>query len=200
MNKAWLATVSMIAVIEAASAQGKIAASELMPSSEITVLRTIGAYAEKYRAADNELKKSALWKERTATLNSLKFPEPKTIEDARRRKLGWVGVIEGMGTTTEGNAWVTIRIHNDIVLATSNNEFSDALAKHRSLIKSGSAVYKQLAELKKGMWVTFNGGVGYTGNNLTEEGKMTKPSFELFLKDVKPLILPDGSRPPLGNS
>lgn len=165
--------------VAATQAHAQTKLSDYMPPNQKRFISIAGEYADKYQAADNELKKSAIWKERTKKLREALTSKPG------EKKSDWVGFIDEMGTTGSGNAWVVLRITPGITIATWNNEFSDISDK--TLIKNGSPTYNALAELKKGAVVYFDCVLKTEGKGLLEEGRMLDPSFLARIKSIKPL-------------
>lgn len=179
----FLAAALLATGVSAASLDGW----DYMPPTQQQSLRIIEDFAERYAKADNELKKSTLWKERTAALNAVKAPPGWKPAPGQE---GWLGNIVRLGTTGEGNAYVTLQIGKGITVSTTNNELSAAIDKRSSLIKHGSPLYKQLSELKVGAPVRFTGKVDFTGIGLTEAGKMTQPDFLMQLNTIRPFVPP----------
>lgn len=167
-----IATESVTAVA-APTAEIKAAANaleDMMPPGEKRVIAIVDDYAHRYKAAGNELQKSALWKERTQAISKAMVRQKGDPEDEE-----WVGILENMQTTGDGNAYITVRISPIITVSTWNNEFSD-IGDH-TLIKNGSAVYKSLLNLKPGVHIKFAFSMQMQGKGLLEEGRMTEPDF-----------------------
>lgn len=153
----------------------------LMPPPEKRFIEVVRSHVDKYKAADNELQKSAVWKQRSeAAYKSMLRQKSDPQKDAY-----WVGVLEKMSTTGEGNAAIVVRITPDITLSTNNNELSDALSKRRSLIKHGSSEFKALSTLKTGAVIRFIGAIETPGAGLTESGKMLTPDFTTVFKSIE---------------
>jgi len=153
--------------------------TELMPSNELRAIEIVSDYAKKYQSADNELKKSAIWKQRTKALDKASTKQPGD-------KMGkWVGIIEKMGTTGDGNAFIVVRVSDIMTLSTWNNEFSDISDK--TLIKFGSKEYETLMNLKTGSVIKFSFAIKLAGKGLTEKSRMTEPDFSTRFKDIEPI-------------
>lgn len=142
-----------------------------MPESEMRFTTTIRQYAAVYEQGENELKKSKLWTDRNNALAQMGGAFD-----------GWVGVIESMGTNTEGNAYVTISIGDSILLQTSP---TTALGDDGTMIPQGSRMYNVLSNMKEGDRVIFSFEL-YRIINLTESGAMTEPVFLVRFNDIKP--------------
>jgi hypothetical protein len=158
--------------------------TDLMPANQLRIVNIINDYAQRYKAADNELKKSSVWKART-----------KAIDEALKRRPGekpvdWVGVVEKMGTTGDGKAWVVMRISPIATISTWNNDFSDI--GDRTLIKNGSPVYKALENLKPGAVVRFDCQLKTSGQALIEANRLQQPDFLARFKSITPI--PGASR------
>jgi hypothetical protein len=137
-------------------------------------MQIVANYAEKYKAAENELQKSKLVNERMSEFKKLKG-NPKAITD-------WYGVIKKMGTNSDGNAYVTLSISPDLItFSTWNNGFSDMSDK--TLIQQSSKIYNKLSEMKAGNVVKFSGQLKHP-KNITEAGKMTDPDFIFKFTDI----------------
>ena len=140
-------------------------------------------FIDKYGAAPNELKKSALRSDRkTAIANvfsgSLEFTD-------------WIGTIKTMETTSEGNAHLEISLYGaTIQIENNNNEVSAALGD-KTLIPKGSELFNKLSELAVGTQVKVSG-IFQKGRldfieelSLTEEGSMTDPAFAVKFTKVE---------------
>jgi hypothetical protein len=155
-----------------------------VPPQQALFGKIVGAYAERYSALENELQKSAARVERRAEMQKA-FPS-KTVS-------GWVGTLEKMGTTSDGLAYIEVRLTgSNAVLKTSNNEFSEALLG-KTLIAPTSTLYAVLSSLPKNATVVFSGSFFPDGQrrdhmsegSLTENGAMTEPEFFFRFDDVK---------------
>ena len=141
-------------------------------------------FIDKYEAAPNELKKSALRSDRkTAIANvfsgSLEFTD-------------WIGTIKTMETTSEGNAHLEIKLYRTAIqIENNNNEVSAALGD-KTLIAKGSELFNKVSELAEGTQVKVSG-MFQKGRldfidelSLTEKGSMTDPAFAVkFIKIEK---------------
>ncbi|MFA6058607.1 MAG: hypothetical protein WC756_10450 [Taibaiella sp.] len=159
-----------------AGTQEKITLGSLMPEQEKKFIATMDQYVSLYAQAENELKKSTVWKARDAAIKNIQ-PSVTSISD-------WVGVIEEMGTTSDGDAYISIRISDRVVIKTWNNTFSDF--RNKTLISHSSPLYNTLAELNKGDPVKFSATLlGYA--NLTEAGKVENPECLAKFSSIKPI-------------
>lgn len=132
-------------------------------------------YAKKYKEAENDLQKSALVNERIKAFEKLNG-SPRQIK-------GWYGVLEKMGTTGDGQAYISIRLTpNILAVSTWNNSFSDG--RDKTLIPQTSPMYKKLSAMKVGNFVKFSGRLKHPTNFL-EEGKMTTPDFLFIFSDIE---------------
>jgi len=150
--------------------------SEPIPYTDfqLSFMRVIKDYSQKYKAAENELQKSSLVTERHKAFNKLKG-DPKKIKD-------WYGVIEKMGTNGEGKAYIVLNLSpNLITFSTWNNSFSDI--NDKTLIPQTSPVFKSLSKMKVGNVVKFSGRLK-APKNMTEAGKMQEPDFLFIFKSI----------------
>lgn len=154
----------LLAVSSMASAETK---SVTVSDFQKGFIETVQDYSAQYEAAPNELKKSSVAKKRIDAFAKLKG-DPRKIA-------GWYGTIEKLGTTGDGDAYLTIRMLVDnITVSTWNNSLSDS--RSNTLIKNGTPLYDDLSEMSEGNVVMFSGAVGQA-KNLTEKGKLVEPDF-----------------------
>ncbi len=153
-----------------------------VPVEQSSLAAVVREYAKAYRDANNELKKSAVRSARRAA-----------IEEALkgiRSVTNWTGRLSEMGTTSEGDAYITIKLENsDVEVKTWNNSFSDI--SDLTLIKHSSALYNNIANFNKGDRVQFSGKFladkmdFIREGSLTEEGAMLEPEFLFRFSEVK---------------
>lgn len=138
-------------------------------------MQIVVEYAKKYRLAENDLQKSALVTERFKRFEGLKG-NPKKIT-------GWYGVLQDMGTTSDGKAYIAVSLSQNLLsISTWNNGFSDA--NDKTLIPQSSPLYAKIASMKKGNIVKFSGRLK-RANNMTEEGRMVTPNFIFLFTDIE---------------
>lgn len=147
-----------------------------LPAGELRFLELVEGFIAPYRAAPNELKKSALRTERARKVREAIGPGT--------RFEGWLGRLRKMSTTGDGDAVLEVSLGNSAVrLVTMNNALSDA--RHRTLIKQGTPLYNAVAELKVGDVVEVSGDLvldkggrdHLRETSLTEQGAMTEPEY-----------------------
>ncbi len=155
-----------------------------LPSTEVEFAKALFEYTDDYEAAPNELKKSAVRSERKQAI--------RQALKGNTSVSGWIGRIYEMGTTGEGEAYISIKLgDSDLQIKTWNNSFSD-ISDH-TLIKHGTSLYNALSELDKGTLVEFSGRFLKDSRDfvkegsLTEEGSMTDPEFLFRFSEVKAL-------------
>lgn len=153
-----------------------------VPLQQSELSRVVNEYVNKYRKADNELKKSTLRTERRKAIKNA-LNESCEIVD-------WVGTLKDMGTTSERNAYVSIQPDEcSFRVQTWNNELSDISGN--TLIPQGTELYQELAELNKGNRVLFSGHFVpgeddfVQEQSLTEQGSMTDPEFTVIFTSIK---------------
>jgi hypothetical protein len=159
-----------------------------IPDDQQEFVDEIYEFSEEYSNQVNDLKRSAV---RTKRANKLKelFSESLTISK-------WVGTIDVMTTTGEGNAHIQVKLVGaNVSLANSNNELSDLLGK-KTLIKQSSPLFTKVADFSKGDQVIIDGvlmtdldtdeGGDFLdeGFSLTEAGSMTDPMFTFKFTDI----------------
>ena len=154
----------------------------VVPAEQQQFVGVVAPFIQKYEAAPNELKKSALRAERkTALADALKSLE---FND-------WVGTLKTMETTSKGNAHVQIELRGaPITIMNNNNEVSAALGD-KTLISMKSELFKTIAELSEGQRVRVSGNFIKGGKDfieelsLTEDGAMTEPEFSVKFTKVE---------------
>lgn len=157
--------------------------NDYMPPAQIRFIAVVDDYSAKYKSASNELQKSTLWKERSAAAI-------KAVKPLKNEKNGkWIGVLEQMGTTSKGNAFIVVRVTQTTTLSTYNNELSDL--NEKTLIKNGSKDYKTLSSLKTGQVIRFEYAIDSEGKGLTEQGKMINPNFATRFSNIE--VMPGAS-------
>lgn len=141
----------------------------VMPPDQLRVIAVIDEYAAKYESAPNELQKSALWKERNKAIQRA----GQSLKGEKDKK--WVGILETMKTTSEGNAYIVVRIAPNITLSTANMELTDI--GNDTLIKNGSKDYLALSAMPEGSIIRFKFFMDPEGLAITERGRMVDPNF-----------------------
>jgi hypothetical protein len=152
-----------------------------LPQDQKAFCNAVNGFISQYDAAPNELKRSAVRVARKQKLQelltSLQFD-------------GWLGELTEMGTTSDGSAYVTVKLEgNPIVIRTWNNGLSDISDK--TLIPVNSPLFNAISDLKKGVRVKV-GGQFVAGEqdyireqSLTEKGSMTEPEFSVHFTMVE---------------
>lgn len=152
-----------------------------IPETQKAFIQAVTSVIKEYKSAPNELKKSAVRRKRS-----------KAIRQALNGSyaiVNWVGTLKDMGTTSEGNAYLSVQIEGcRFRLQTWNNEFSDLAGN--TLIPGSSKLYDMVAELSKRDKVVFSGSFvsgdsDFVGEqSMTEDGSMTDPEFTVVFKKV----------------
>ena len=140
-------------------------------------LRTMEQFNEKYQKADNEIKQSAIYRDQISFLkNYLGTGEVSQ----------WEGKIESI-ETTKGGDFASVSIKNrHISFVTPYSIIGD----RESMIKIGSAVYKQLESLKVGDPVIFSGNfvpddqTGFKERSVREKGFVNSPEFVFRFRSI----------------
>lgn len=101
----------------------------------------------------------------------------------------WIGFVVQLDTTSDGKVIFGVVLdQSDIELSTWNNTLSDIF--DHSLIKSESAIYRQLRSLSVGDKIKFSGSFFsdesdfFLEKSLTEEGAMMDPEFLFKFRSV----------------
>ena len=151
-----------------------------LPQDQKAFCDAINGFISQYNAAPNELKKSAV---RVARKQKLQELLPSLQFD------GWIGELTEMGTTSDGSAYVAVKLEGNIVkIQTWNNGASDIGDK--TLIPVNTPLFNTISDLKKGIRVKVSGQFvageqDYVGEqSLTENGSMTEPEFSVHFTSV----------------
>lgn len=144
-----------------------------VPKAQADFMAAMADYAAQYDAAPNDLKRTALVKPRAdaATKNA---PGGKVEK--------WVGRLDSMGTTKDGQAYVTVKLDKVTAIRTWSNAFSDKGAG--TLIPAGSPLYVALADLAQGDVVVFSADLLREGS-MSERGSMTRPEFVAKFRSIE---------------
>lgn len=158
-----------------------------VPLRQYRFLKTVKSFYGPYQNARNELKKSALRNRRGKAVRAVL--QGRVVR-------GWVGILTDMSTTGQGKAHVSIKLWGgkNIYVKTWNNEFSDISDK--TLIRSGTPLYKSISNLSKGSFVVFSG--RFVSNSrdyiressMTESGSMTEPEYLMRFSSISRYVPP----------
>lgn len=182
-------TVAAEQETEAAPAEEEPAAEEQAPDAEASTLpqdqlefvQLVDDYRQQIRGESNDLRESALLRERDEALASLLGPQ-LTVEN-------WTGTISEIGANGEGKAYVEIEIADDVRVGTWNNAFSDFDAN--TLIEPSSPLFDTLLTMDEGATVTFSGtffagsDTALYGKNMTEAFYSIDPKFLFDFTDIQ---------------
>jgi len=152
--------------------------SDPLPAAQQAFCDAIKTGGTAYRSAQgdgaNELKLSKLRTARkTAVTAAVKGGSFKD----------WIGTIDGLQTTGDGKAILSIKLKcdADVKVSTWNNTLSDIM--DNTLIEQTSKLYDAIAELGEGTKVKVSGKFaggdvdGYRESSMTEMGSMTDPAY-----------------------
>jgi hypothetical protein len=154
-------------------------------------------HKDEYVSSPNELKKSLVRSKRADAFRSY-FNGNFSVKN-------WIGRLEDVSTTGEGNAICAIELFgtSKLQVGTTNNEASDYLGDS-TLIPQSSALFNTLAGLSSGSLVVFNATFMLDadtdeGGDFIEEqfawsegGKMKSPCFHVRLTDIRKYVEPEG--------
>jgi hypothetical protein len=102
---------------------------------------------------------------------------------------GWIGTVESISTTGDGNGIIKIRIHPSITVSTTNNELSNI--GDNTLIEKSSPLFSILGNLSKKDTVKFSGTFipddrdCVQETSLTIRGSMTEPNFTFRFSGIE---------------
>jgi hypothetical protein len=151
---------------------------------QVAFHKNLTDFASKYIDADNEMKKSKVYREMGSFMKG--YLSGRTFSN-------WEGKLTKIGTTEGGKkAYITIESNfsdKEIAYKTWNNELSDLGTN--SMLNLSSAVYKQVENLSEGDIVVFSGSFIYDDkktfaeSSLTEIGTVTDPEFIIKFSSIK---------------
>lgn len=106
----------------------------------------------------------------------------------------WIGKIRSLTTNRSGEGVLIVEISKGVKLMTMNNSLSDST--YGTMIKSGSALYQKLLEMKEGDFVRFDASLFrsnddcYAEISLTMQGSLEEPEFVTNFTRVTRVDLP----------
>lgn len=162
------------------STQASSAFGNLTPA-QIKMDEVISEYKVIYDAAENDLQRGNVRLERDEAICSA---------IGSSKVSNWSGVVDDLGATSEGFAYLKVAIGRDITLETWNNEFSDLFDD--TLVERGTGLYETLLGLQEGQIVTFSGefiagdGACLDTKNLTEFFAIERPEFVFRFTSIIP--------------
>ena len=175
-------------VVSTASQQGtalttatKAPPKPAMPAEQVSFIEAVVSSREAYRKAPNELAKGGVRAQRREKVCGAL----KSIAVT-----GWLGRIVELESNNEGKGVLAVEIAEDVTLATWNNALSDL--NHHTLIDSSSALFADLAGMKKGQKVLFSGSFFpdetdcVAEQSMTLSGSMREPEFVFRFSLVTP--------------
>lgn len=154
----------------------------VLPREQAALSSAVQAAKAQYRAAPNELKKSAVRTQRKGAIEQalggvLEFKD-------------WRGTLTSMKTNSEGKAYVEIRsADKSFSVKTWNNMLSDV--EDQTLIAQDSPLFAAIAELSEGAAVSFSGRFvedpkdGIRESSMSEAGSMTDPEFIAKFSEIR---------------
>ena len=118
---------------------------DIRPDSQKLFEKTCADSKAEYDQGTNDLQKSTARGNRTRALRQ------QGLNSANN----WIGTIDTVTTNGDGKGVISIKLNDNISVATHNNAFSDI--GDNTLIPEGSALFNSLSTLKKGSKVRFSG-------------------------------------------
>ena len=150
------------------------------PATEQTFVTTIQDTIATYDAAETDLQRSKVMRDRNK----------KLVADLGGRKVtDWVGVIRDVGANGEGKAHVAIEVADGVLMKTWNNAFSDLTDE--TLIPDSSPMFDVLLNAKPGDRVVFSGTIAtdrdatIRTSYLTEVFTVRTPEFIVKFSSIK---------------
>jgi len=159
------------------------------PASQITVdprpedqkqfEYVIALFSKQFDSAQNELEESTY---RRGRMNDIKELAINTQIN------GWIGTLNQLRTNTEGAAYITIKLNNNLSIGTWNNALSDI--GDNTLISMDSDLYKMLINMKTGQKVIFSGSFidskldHFKEKSMTIRGSMKNPEFLMRFSNI----------------
>lgn len=143
------------------------------------------SFYRRYEAADNEIKKSAVFIEANKTTGEF-------VQKAGFIAERWTGKLTDLSTDQGGeHAWIKVESKTngtDVVYMTWNNALSDL--DDKTSIQKGTDLYRKLADLKEGDKVVFTARFlsdprkGARESSMTELGSVSEPNFIMRFIDI----------------
>lgn len=130
------------------------------------------AFGDDYRAAPNEIKKSAIYNDARAYARAFFSERQDRLDD-------WQGWVTSIATGTGGESLSLM------VQVGAKGMFGHAVVFKQSGIPKGSPVYQAVAEFKEKDCVQFSGVVDPEETSATEFGAMGKPSFSIQFAAIR---------------
>jgi RNA polymerase subunit RPABC4/transcription elongation factor Spt4 len=140
----------------------------------------IATYSQQFNKAQNELQESTYRRDRMNAIKELNIG---------LQAHDWIGTLNRLGTNSEGKAYITIKLNNNLTVGTWNNAFSDI--SDNTLISMDSGLYKALYNMKTGQKVRFSGNFMradtdyFREKSLTIRGAMKTPDFLMQFSSVE---------------
>jgi len=118
---------------------------DIRPDSQKSFEKICADSKAEYDKGTNDLQKSTARGNRTIALRQ------QGLNSANN----WIGTIEALSTNNDGKGVISIKLNDNISVATWNNAFSDI--GDNTLIPVGSTLFNSLSSLSKGSKVRFSG-------------------------------------------
>lgn len=185
----WLAVAGVVLLVLAGRTESEAprptvaesTAQLAIPDQQEKFLSIVDDFAEKYRAAPNDLAKGALRPQRAKAVCDLLRDE--TVRD-------WVGTVQLLSSNNEGKGVLDVSISRRANVTTWNNSLSDMSSQ--TLITPGTPLHDAALQLTKGQTVIFSG-TFITGEkdcfregSLTQSGSMTDPDWIFRFTAIRP--------------
>lgn len=144
------------------------------PDDEQTFIAVIDAASQRYDAAANEMAQGMTRAQRAHQICAAVVGTQVSH---------WIGTVDSLSSTSDGQGVLTVRIGPHITLATTNNRFSEDMSTMKTLIAPDSRVMQIASTLKPKQSVVFSGSFApsdsdcFEETSLTQSGSMHDPEF-----------------------
>jgi RNA polymerase subunit RPABC4/transcription elongation factor Spt4 len=155
-------------------------AVDIRPEEQRQLEAVIATFSQQFDKAQNELQESTYRRDRMNAIKDLNI---------KLQINGWIGTLNQLKTNTEGKAYITIKLNNNVTIGTWNNGLSDIGAN--TLIPMDSDLFKTLSNMKTGQKVRFSGSFiksdidYFKEKSLTIRGAMKNPDFLMLFSNVE---------------
>ena len=152
-----------------------------LTDAQIAMNQIVADFVSQYDAAENDLQRGEV---------RLQRDEAICAAIGGSEVSNWSGVVDDLGATSEGYAYLYVATGKNVTLKTWNNEFSDLF--DNTLVERGTALYDTLLGLKEGQIITFSGefirgdGACLDTSNLTEFYAVNRPEFVFKFTAINP--------------
>ena len=159
------------AAVLAVAAHGAMAQKPMGPEAETAMASIVDATAQAADAATNDMQRNEVRRKRG---HDLCAPGGVAGQAAKGIVKDWTGKAEIIDAIADGRGILAVRVSPRIRLMTTNNEFSEKIGPHQTLIPNGSAVYNAAIAMRVGQKVVFSGNFFPSGPDCFQETSLTQ--------------------------